>query len=157
MLGVPTIRRIKSQLSGAIAEESPDAIWQRLQDLRDDYYRYVDIGESSTYAAALTLQMPTTSNDGNAIRTLLNNDVEVPVPVLRMFDLVAFAVQSGEMSVDAADDLRSRLLAAKEHVPKAFLNAGFADGLEAFRPRLVDGSSRCSVRVANDVVVLTPR
>lgn len=156
-LDVPTLRAIKHCFPPEIAEDSPDAVWDRIQDLGDDYYRWVDLGESYTYAASMTLRVPTTSNDGRAIKTLRNNGIPVPVPVLRAFDLIAFSVQCGAMPLDDADEIRKKLVAApREFVPRAFQHCGFAEGLKSFLPRLIDGSTRCEIPIDANALTLMP-
>jgi hypothetical protein len=157
-LDVNAIRAMRDRLPPEIAEESPSAIWNMIEDRGYEYRDHVDRGEAYTYAAANTLGLPTTSNDGNAIASLRSNDIPVPVPVLRAFDLIAFAVQCDAMSLRDAEQARSNVLDDKrERPPAPFARASFEDGISAFRPRLVDGSRPPLVECSWDVLVVLPK
>ena len=75
------------------------ASWENFQQLGMQYEGRVHRGEAYTFAAALALGMPALSNDFSAIRTLQANLLSLPSPVLRTLDLIAFALQSGSLSM----------------------------------------------------------
>jgi len=119
----------------------PGASWSNFQALGAQYYGYVQRGEAYTFAAAVSLGMPAVSNDFRAIQTLEAKMLSLPCPVLRCFDLVAFALECGVLELNDCERIRSELLRRKEHVPKVFQNASFEDGLKSFTRRLYRGQA----------------
>ncbi len=112
------------------------ASWVGFQSLGAQYEGYIGRGEAYTFAAAVTLSVPALSNDFSAIKTLENNLLALPTPVLRVFDLLAFCYECGGLELKACDGVRDNLLKCGEGMPKAFMNASFQDGLNNFSPRL---------------------
>jgi hypothetical protein len=113
--------------------------WAAFQSLGAQYEGHVHRGEAYTFAAGVTLNMPALSNDFNAIKTLEANFLPLPTPVLRCFDLLAFARKTGHLELKACEAVRSELLKNGEGLPKSFMHASFEDGLDRFTPRLYDG------------------
>src|SRR5580658_8242631 len=58
------------------------------------YSKVADRGEAYTLAAAVTLNVPALSNDLTALEALDYNNLVVPSPVLRMFDLLVLSYQT---------------------------------------------------------------
>jgi hypothetical protein len=127
----------QSFLSGAV----PGTSWGTFQALGAQYYGHVDIGEAYTFAAGVTLGVPVASNDFSAIETIKARMLTLPVPILRCFDLLAFAYGAGLLELKACNKMRSELLKHREGLPAAFQNASFEDGLMKFAPRLMDGAA----------------
>jgi len=121
------------------------ASWESFQALGAQYAGPVQRGEAYTFAAALTLGLPALSNDFRAIQTLENNLRPLPSPVIRGFDLLVFAYQTGALDLKTCNDIRSELLKNKEGIPKAFKNASFEDGLLNFSSRLKEEVAGISV------------
>jgi len=119
-----------------LASAHPGASWSEFQTLGQQYGARVDLGEAYTHAAGLTLQVPTVSNDFRALEVLQANGLATPAPVLRTFDLLVFALETGYLDIRACERIRSELLAAREGIPKTFTNRSFADGLVGFHPRI---------------------
>jgi hypothetical protein len=117
------------------------ASWAGFQSLGAQYEGHIHRGEAYTFAAAVSLGVPALSNDFSAIKTSEANFLNLPTPVLRAFDLLAFCHQSGCLDLKACNEVRSELLKNNEGMPKAFMNASFEDGLLNFAPRLRDGSN----------------
>lgn len=101
--------------------------------------KFTDPGEAATFAAANALNVPAVSNDFTAVKALENNGFQLPVPVLRMFDLLVFGFQIGSLSEAQCDKVRQSLRASGEHIDRAFRGSSFVDGLGSFCPRLLDG------------------
>lgn len=127
------IGRFQSQISSAPLGAS----WESFQTLGQQFEGRVHRGEAYSFAAAVTLGMPAASNDYSAIRTLLQNFLPLPSPILRTFDLIAFCHQTGALSSGDCNALRKTLAGAHEHFPPQFKNASFEDGLKSFSPRLL--------------------
>ncbi|CAE6778337.1 hypothetical protein [Nitrospira defluvii] len=114
------------------------ATWDTIQASGRQYGIRVGTGEAYTHAAAVTLQMPSLSNDGIAVNTLHNLGMQTPAPVARMFDVVTLFFQIGVLSARDCDQIRKILLQYGEGVPKEFQNANYTDGLHSFASRLLD-------------------
>jgi hypothetical protein len=127
----------QSLVSGA----PPGASWGAFQSLGTQYLGYVDKGEAYTHAAGLVLGMPTVSNDFRAIQLLQSQMMNLPVPVLRSFDLLAFALASGTLSIQDCENARSALITSGEGVPGVFRHTSFKGGLPNFTCRLKDSTS----------------
>jgi len=97
-----------------------------------------DSGEAYTHAAALTMGVPSMSNDITALKTLVAAGLPVPATVLRPFDLISLCFQVNEMTEHDCDQFRATLIKENEHVPSCFLHASFGDGLTNFVPRICD-------------------
>jgi hypothetical protein len=109
------------------------------QALGQQYSKHADPGEAYTFAAAVTLGVPALSNDKSAVDALDYNGMALPSPVLRAFDVLTLSYQVGALAEKECDKVRKELLQLGEHVPRAFRNASFADGLAQFCPRILDG------------------
>jgi len=156
VLDVHALRAWKPSLGDRFAETSPDALLDQILDRASQYHLHVDLGEAYTYAAAVELGLPAVSNDANAIRALRNNAMSVPVPMLRCFDVIALCVQAGFATVGDADDARRALREAEEHLPSAFRNAKFDDGIASFAARITDASVPALPGTAPDALRLFP-
>lgn len=115
----------------------PGVTYAHIQRIGDQYYRRVDRGEAYTHAAATALGQPAASNDFNAIETLATHGFDIPIPVLRTFDLFTFGFNVGALTASECDGFRQTLTKEKEYVPKAFIGRNFSTGLSHFTERLV--------------------
>jgi hypothetical protein len=115
-------------------------VFGNFQALGLQYNKFADRGESYTLAAAVTLGVPALSNDKSALDALDFNGMVLPMPVLRVFDLLAFCYQAGVLEEKHCDGARKELMQRNEHVPAAFKNASFIDGLTHFSPRILDSA-----------------
>jgi hypothetical protein len=113
-------------------------VFANYQSTGQQYGTIVDRGEAYTLAAAVTLNVPAMSNDLTALEALDHNNLAVPSPVLRAFDLLAFSYQTGALAEKECDAARKELVRQKEHVPQAFKNASFGDGINQFCPRILE-------------------
>lgn len=104
------------------------------------YSKRIDIGEAYTFAAAVTLSQPAASNDRSAIDAMNRAGLQLPMTVLRAYDLFVFASQSGILPATDCELIRKALLAETEFVPAQQMNCSFRDGVQYFQPRLIDGS-----------------
>lgn len=104
------------------------------------YYAGLDRGEAYTYAASLALGLRVVNNDISAIRRLRKEESNIPVPYLRLWDVLLFGLQAGILSIKECDDTRSLLLRLNEGLPVCFKNASVEAGLVGYFCRLVDGS-----------------
>lgn len=111
-----------------------------IEHLGREYNLRVDRGEAYTHAAAVLLSQPVASNDKSAIDVLLHNGYQVPIPVLRTFDFIVFAYQTGFKKLSECNDIRRSLLGENERLPVQWKNASFEAGLKSFVPRLVDSA-----------------
>ena len=125
-------------LRGNAGLEAARVPYDDVQALGRRYNYRVDRGEAYTHATGVLLGQPAASNDMSALRTLNLAGEALPVPVLRTFDLVVFANQVSAITDDECDEIRKRLLAIREYLPKNWAHASFVDGLRDFVPRLVD-------------------
>lgn len=138
--------------------------FQEIQ-LRGKRYNYfVGRGEAYTHAAGLCMGVPAMSNDWEAIKVLKGKGFDLPTPILRAFDLVCFGFQTGIITAPQCENFRKDLLKRGEHIPKAFSNASFTDGLNGFTPRLLCSSENPVGRVAtssttsfDQALLVTPR
>jgi len=83
------------------------------------------------------------------------NLLTLPSPVLRGFDLLAFCYQNGCLEPKACEEVRSELSRNGEGMPKAFMNASFADGLKNFSPRLRDGAASATTATGTYSAILS--
>ena len=118
-------------------------IYSSFQNLGKQHYRYAHRGEAYTFAAAVTLGEPALSNDASALEALDRQGFPLPSPVLRVFDLLAFCLQTGDLTEKDCDSTRRELIRLEEPVPRIFQRASFGDGLPNFCPRFLDGKKAC--------------
>jgi hypothetical protein len=130
------VRLDQSLFQSFLSNAAPGASWSTFQSLGSQYYGYVQRGEAYTHAAAVTLGFPAASNDFRAIQTLQFQMLTLPTPVLRCFDLLVFAQESGILKLKDCETFRSELLKQREHIPRPFLHSSFEDALSAFTCRL---------------------
>ncbi len=135
------IRLDKALFQSLVSSAPPGASWSAFQSLGAQYLGYVDKGEAYTHAAGLVLGMPTVSNDFRAIQLLQSQMMNLPAPVLRSFDLLAFALARGTLAIQDCENARSTLLASGEGVPNVFRHTSFEGGLPNFHCRLRDSTS----------------
>src|SRR6266852_495688 len=105
----------KALFQSLVSSAPPGASWSAFQSLGAQYLGYVDKGEAYTHAAGLVLGMPTVSNDFRAIQLLQSQMMNLPAPVLRSFDLLAFALARGTLAIQDCENARSALLARKAY------------------------------------------
>jgi hypothetical protein len=134
----------KGRFQSHVAAAPVGASWESFQTLGQQYEGRAHRGEAYTFAAALTLGSPALSNDYSAVRTLQANFLTLPAQVLRTFDLISFCFSTGALTLKDCEEFRSKLSGAFEGIPAPFQNASFENGLKAFRPRLLLGSSGLS-------------
>lgn len=120
---------------------TPAAVYAAIQSTGTDYARRIDSGEAYTFAAAIALNAPAMSHDHNALRVLAHHSLPLPSLVVRVFDLVALAFQTGALAEAECDEIRQKLASAKEWVPGAFQKSSFADGITRFDTRLLDATA----------------
>lgn len=130
----------KTLFQSLLSAAPPGASWAGFQSLGAQYMGFVDKGEAYTHAAGVVLALPTASDDFRAIQVLQFQMQNLPAPVLRSFDLLGFAFESGTLPMQDCEKARSCLLKESRWVPGAFKHASFADGLSNFRLRLRDAS-----------------
>src|SRR6266404_4681693 len=136
------VTRLDKPLFQSLVSAAPaGASWSAFQSIGAQYAGYVDKGEAYTHAAGVVLGVPTVSNDFRAIQLLQTQMMNLPAPVLRSFDLLAFALTSGTLAIQDCEKARSALLAAGEWVAKDFKNTSFQGGLSSFTCRLKESSS----------------
>lgn len=116
------------------------ATWASIQSKGAEFNIHVGLGEAYTHAAAVTLELPSLSNDNRAIHSLENQGFQVPSPVLRAFDIIALHFQIGTISGKDCEEFRTTLLRFGEGMPPEFQNKSFVDGLSSFSSRLLDNS-----------------
>jgi hypothetical protein len=133
---------LASALAGGISSTAAvTALWTGYQEQGEKFRLHVGPGEAYTFAVALALGIPAMSNDQSAIDVFGKHEWELPSPVLRAFDLIAFAYQIGILTARDCDKHRKSLLTLKEHLPKDFAHASFEDGVKGFQPRLLDAAA----------------
>lgn len=144
---------------GFLGKAPPGASWSSFQATGLMYGQRVDRGEAYTHAAGLTLGMPTASNDFRAIQVLQANNLMLPMPVLRTFDLCSFAFETKCMDRHQCEEFRKALRSENEGLPKAFMNNSFEDGLRTFRSRLRIASSAVNPapQAFSETLYLAPR
>ncbi len=136
------ITRLDKALFQSLVSAAPaGASWSAFQSIGAQYFGYVDKGEAYSHAAGVVLGVPTVSNDFRAIQLLQSQMMNLPAPVLRSFDLLAFALACGTLRIQDCENARSALLAANEWVAKAFKSTSFEKGLPNFGCRLKDSTS----------------
>src|SRR6266481_952043 len=131
----------KALFQSLVSAAPAGASWSAFQSIGAQYFGYVDKGEAYSHAAGVVLGVPTVSNDFRAIQLLQSQMMNLPAPVLRSFDLLAFALACGTLRIQDCENARSALLAANEWVAKAFKSTSFEKGLPNFGCRLKDSTS----------------
>lgn len=132
------VRLDKPFFQSLVSSSPPGASWSGYQSLGAQYNGYVDRGEAYTHAAGVILAVPTASNDFSAIKVLQLQMMNLPAPVLRSFDLLAFALQTGTLCLKDCENARQALMSENEWVAKDFKYASFQSGLATFQCRLRD-------------------
>lgn len=115
---------------------TPGTSWSTYQSLGARFYGYIGRGEAYTHAAAVSLGLPSASNDRRAIEVMKVQMLPLPSPVLRCFDLLVFAYFDGILSLKDCENIRTELLKKAEGIPGPFLHASFEDGAKNFSCRL---------------------
>ncbi len=110
------ITRLDKALFQSLVSAAPaGASWSAFQSIGAQYFGYVDKGEAYSHAAGVVLGVQTVSNDFRAIQLLQSQMMNLPAPVLRSFDLLAFALASGTLRIQDCENARSALLARKAY------------------------------------------
>jgi hypothetical protein len=138
LIEVLDVKVISRHVGAAVAP----SVYAGFQSMGLEYNNFADRGESYTLAAAVTLGAPAMSNDKSALDALDFNGKGLPSPVLRTFDILAFAYQIGALQEKDCDKSRQELVQLQEHVPAMFKRASFIDGLSNFCPRITDGAAQ---------------
>lgn len=131
----------QNTFQGYLGAAAAGTSWGSFQALGVRYYGVVQRGEAYTHAAAVSLGMPALSNDGKAVRVLEGQMMSVAVPVLRFFDIIIFAHESGALTTKECEEIRSALFTNGEGLPGPFQNASFINGAKTFPCRLRVGNS----------------
>jgi hypothetical protein len=126
---------------GTTGSLAAHAAFTEIQRLGKQFQGPADLGEAYTHAAALTLKSPALSHDRTALDALSSAGFAVPPTVLRTFDLLVLFYQVGDLSEGDCDAFRQAMNVEKEFLPSPFKRTSFADGLNSFAPRLIDGTS----------------
>ncbi len=107
-----------------------------IRELGQEYAMEIGPGEAFTHAAAILLDVPSVSNDMNAIKILETRGRRMPRTILRSFDLFAFFYIEKQLTTREVEHIRKDLLAQGEWVPPSIKNASFEDGIGSIRCRL---------------------
>jgi hypothetical protein len=116
--------------------ESSSVSLADIRELGAEYNLDVETGEAYTHAAAILLDVPSVSNDWNAIRTLEARGRVLPPTILRSFDLFGFFYLEQYLNDREVEEIRKTLNSYNEWLPKSMKNASFKDGLTGMRCRL---------------------
>jgi hypothetical protein len=130
----------ESSLARRMQNHLARSVFASCQAAGKQYSKYTDPGEAHTLGSAVTLNAPALSNDKRALDALEFNGMQLPSPVLRVFDLFCFAYQIGALDDKECDKVRKTLVQLKEGVPRAFRASSFSDGLGKFCPRILDSA-----------------
>lgn len=114
------------------------ATWSGIQATGKRYNLHVGIGEAYTHATAASLELPSASNDSQALNQLERKGFLIPSPVLRTYDLLAVSYQGELFANKHCEDFRKALLAVGEQIPEECRNRGFVEGLQGFNARIMD-------------------
>jgi len=135
------IVRLENTLFQSLLGTAPvGASWSNFQSLGAQYLGLSEKGEAYTHAAGVTLRLPVASDDFRAIEVFEFQMKHLPAPVLRSFDLLAFSVESGCLSLPDCEKVRSCLLKEKRWIPGCFRNSSIRDGMANFSCRLRDST-----------------
>jgi hypothetical protein len=107
-----------------------------IRELGAEYALDVQDGEAYTHAAAILLDIPSVSNDINAIKVLENNGKLLPPTILRSWDIFGFFFLEKYLDPRAAEQIRTNLMTQLEWVPACMKNSSFADGFPSMACRL---------------------
>jgi hypothetical protein len=110
-----------------------------IRELGDELNLEIETGEAYTHAASILLDVPSVSNDLNAIRTLEARGKALPPTILRSFDLFGFFYQEQYLSDSDVEEIRRILRSYNEWLPASMKNASFRDGFSTMRCRLITG------------------
>jgi len=127
----------RETLTGTVGADA-DSLLRLIDSDGRRLHQRVDRGEAYTHAAASVLNIPVATNDMSAVIRLLKNGENVPVPVVRFWDLVVLGRQIGTLDDSNCDGVRKTLAKLQESLPPCFRAQSFAAGLPEFYPRLVD-------------------
>jgi hypothetical protein len=130
----------KSRFQSFLSSALPGASWASFQSLGAQYMGFVDKGEAYSHAAGVVLGMPVASDDYSAIQVLQYQMQNLPSPVLRSFDLLAFALEIGALSIQDCEKVRTCLMKERRWVPGVFNNVSFEVGMTRFQVRLRDSA-----------------
>jgi hypothetical protein len=136
-----TIALIDRSLLASLFGSGADGLLRQIESEGQRLRLRVDRGEAYSHASAAVLGVLIATNDTSAINRLLRDNETIPRPILRFWDLIVFAFQSGHLDDSACDKIRQTLRRVAERVPDCFGSQSFADGLPSFYPRLADGGT----------------
>jgi hypothetical protein len=111
---------------------------RRIVTRSQQYHRHVQTGEAYSHAAGVELRIPLMSHDWDAVRTLEQAGEPVAVPVLRLWDLFALALNDGVVTETEGDQATDHLEREDEFIPGALRKSAgpFAETIRRFDSRL---------------------
>jgi len=83
--------------------DSGDIVFDSLDIEGREFFNYCQRGEAYSHAAANALCVPIATEDLSAVRALAYAGFELSGPIVRVFDLIAFAFQIGEMPQESCE------------------------------------------------------
>ena len=125
---------------GQFTTNDPHSTYDSIQLRGLRYNNFIDRGEAYSHAAAHVLRSAVLSNDWKAFIRADAQGLETGKPTLRVYDLVVFLYQCGELSEKDCDGMRKSLYEAGDLPHEAFKGRKFTEGLPHFYPRLVSTS-----------------
>ena len=135
-LGNGTLQVADERTLPAYVGSAAHAVWNEVSIRATSWATRVQRGEAYSHSLALSLKLPVLTHDMSAVKVLRNAGEALSSPILRLFDLYAFAFQRGSMTESDCDNCRQILVREKQALPDAFRNRAFLDGLSQFYPRL---------------------
>jgi hypothetical protein len=95
-------------------------------------------GEAFSHAASSVLNAPIATNDTSAVYRLIRGKENVPMPIIRFWDLIVLCYQIEMLTEGDCDKIRQVLERIGERLPACFTKRSFRDGLPGFYARLAD-------------------
>ena len=118
---------------------------------REERYSVVsDMGEAALHALSVELDFPVLSNDGSAIRSLEAKRERVKHPVLRVYDVLALAVQCGWLTCPEVEGAYRTLHRLRAGTPPVRPGQAFADSLTQHEVRVHSASHPAALKVASN-------
>jgi hypothetical protein len=114
------------------------SLFNQAEQLGRRLHLSIDRGEAYSHGAAMTLGVPVVTHDRQAINKLGMDGVQFTEPLLRLYDLIGFGVQTGSLNHADCDKVRDTLLNENEWVMPCFRSCKYGEGLPFFFARLVD-------------------
>jgi hypothetical protein len=137
-LGNGPLATVDHDLLASLLGSGADSWLRQIEAEGERLYSIVDRGEAFSHAASSALNAPIATNDTSAVYRLIRGKENVPMPIIRFWDLIVLCYQIEMFTEGDCDRVRQVLERIGERLPACFAKRSFRDGLPNFYARLAD-------------------